>query len=269
MKYSIRTYYVDFPLVEERVFDVFEPDEITKESAIFIVHGGGWRAGSRHGKQKIMEELCLRGYLVGTTDYRLDAKDGFEQISDIRASYDKFVWLLKEKKRPLKIAVYGESAGAHLGSLMALTNPGELGEENNLINEWVKPSKLMLQSTPMSFIPNESITPTINDRIQDVAGAPYEENPEVYERLSIKNYIREDNPPIFFMEAELEKMFKSEQTKDVCEKHRTMGIESKRKVYKDMDHGFFFNLTMEAQKQALEDICDFIEGKEISARFSV
>jgi len=36
-----------------------------------------------------------------------------------------------------------------------------------------------------------------------------------------------------------------------------------------MDHGFFFNLTMEAQKQALEDICDFIEGKEISARLSV
>ena len=91
MEYSIKTYYNDYPLVVGRVFDVFEPKNITQDTAIFIVHGGGWRADSRQKFHKIMEALSLRGYIVASTDYRLYAKDAFEQLSDIRASYDKFV----------------------------------------------------------------------------------------------------------------------------------------------------------------------------------
>ena len=186
-KYSIKTYYNDYPLVVGRVFDVFEPETITKDTAIFMVHGGGWRAGSRQKFHQIMEAFCLRGYFVASTDYRLNAKDAFVQLSDVRASYDAFVSLLKQKNRPLKIAVYGESAGAHLASLLTCAEPGEAGEENSLQNEWVKPCKAMLQATPVDFAPFESMMPSARNMMLSIAGVSYEAAPEVYERLSFKN----------------------------------------------------------------------------------
>lgn len=260
MEYSIRTYYLDNPLTSGRVFDVFEPENILKDVAIFIVHGGGWRCGSRTSFHEIMEAFCKRGYIVASTDYRLDAKDAFEQLSDIRASYDKFVSLLKEKKRPLKVAVYGESAGAHLASLLICAAPGECGEENLLVNEWVKPCVGMLQATPVDFLPFESMMPSMRNAMSNIAGAPYESEPDRYERLSLKNYIRADNPPIFFMEAELEHLFSPENTKKIVEKHRSFGIPSKWKIYRGMEHGFFYELRRNAQKEAFNDIILFLDG---------
>lgn len=259
-QYSIKTYYNDFPLVVGRVFDVFEPENITKDVAIFIVHGGGWRVGSRQSFHKIMEAFCLRGYIVASTDYRLDAKDAFVQLSDIRASYDNFISLLKEKNRPLKVAVYGESAGAHLVSLLACADPGEAGEENSLKNDWIKPYKAILQSTPIDFAPFENMMPSLRDSMRSIAGVAYEDQPEVYERLSLKNYIRKDNPSIFFMEAEYEGMFYSKHTKAVYEQLIEFGVDAKWKIYEGMEHGFFFNFDRKGQREGFEDICNFIDG---------
>ena len=125
MKNKFYSYYLDCPLVPGRIFDVFEPEKITKDVSLFIVHGGGWRLGSRTGFHSIMEAFCNEGYVVASTDYRLYANDAFEQLSDVRAAYDRFVSVLKEKNLPLKVAVYGESAGAHLASLMVCAEPGE------------------------------------------------------------------------------------------------------------------------------------------------
>lgn len=261
MKHMYQSYYLDYPMVKGRVFDVFEPEEITKDVAVFIVHGGGWRGGSRNSFHEIMDALNQRGYLVASTDYRLYAKDAFEQLSDIRASYDKFISILKEKSRPLKVAVYGESAGAHLASLMLCAKPGECGEENSLENEWVPPFLGMLQATPCDFLHWEGMMPQFWSVMQDIAGAPYDKDPDRYERLSLRNYIREENPAIFFLEAELESLFPSEHTLKIAKQHREWGIATQWKVYEKVEHGFFYELKRKRQLEAFEDICLFLEGK--------
>lgn len=45
MKNSYESYYLDYPLVTGRVFDVFMPEVISKEVSVFWVHGGAWRGG--------------------------------------------------------------------------------------------------------------------------------------------------------------------------------------------------------------------------------
>ena len=67
MKHVFKSYYLDYPLVKGRIFDVFEPEEITKDVAVFWVHGGGWRGGDRVF-HTIMEALNERGYLVASTE---------------------------------------------------------------------------------------------------------------------------------------------------------------------------------------------------------
>jgi len=261
LRHVFHTYYLDCPLRTGRVFDVFEPETVTKDVAVFIVHGGGWRSGSRAAFHKIMEALNQRGYIVASTDYRLDAKDAFEQLSDIRASYDGFVTLLKEKGRPMKIAVYGESAGAHLASLLLCALPGECGEKNMLANEWVRPTAGLLQATPCDFLPWEGMIPAFWATMQNIAGVSYEQDPDRYGRLSLKNYIRSSNPPLFFLEAELEHLFPPEHTLELVKQHRSLGIKSHWKVYEKVEHGFFYELKRKRQLEAFEDICLFLDGK--------
>ena len=261
MKHTFSSYYLDCPLVKGRVFDVFEPEEITKDVALFIVHGGGWRAGTRAHFHEIMEALNERGYLTASTDYRLNAKDAFQQLKDVRDAYNRFAELLKEKNRPLKIAVYGESAGAHLASLLLFAAPGACGEEYDSAVEWVKPAMGILQATPVDFLPWEGIMPQFWATMQNIAGAPYDQDPERYERLSLKNYVSKDNPQIFFVEAELEHLFMSKYTLEIVKQHRAMGIQSHWKVYSMVEHGFFYELKRKRQLEAFEDICLFLDGK--------
>lgn len=260
MRLEFKSYYLDYPLIKGRIFDVFEPEEYLKDTAIFWVHGGGWRAGSRDFHE-IMQALCDRGYIVASTDYRLYAKDAFEQLKDIREAYDRFVSILKEKGRPLKIAVYGVSAGAHLASLLLCAEPGQCGEKLSLENEWVKPCKGMLQATPYDFMPWDNMMPSMWDTMQGIAGAAYDKDPERFERLSLRNYINESNPPLFFMEAEYENLFPSHLTLELAKRQREYGLKTHWKVFKGVEHGFFYELKRPSQLEALEDLCKFVDGE--------
>ncbi len=257
--FAYKTYYLDYPPVKYRAFDVFEPESITRDTAVFFVHGGGWRTGGKEGFHPIMTAFRDAGYIVAAGGYRLDAKDAFQQLQDIREAYDGFVTVLKQMGRPLKIAVYGVSAGAHLASLMTYAAPGECGDAPKLENEWVRPCKAMFQATPCDFAYYEEMQPHMWDLMQQMAGVPYDTNPEPYRRLSPNTYVRPDNPQTFFLEAELEIYFFSKHTLEIAKKHRQMGIQSHWKVYKLMEHGFFYELRRQGQKDAFRDICLFLE----------
>lgn len=263
MKNSFYSYYLDSPFVTGRVFDIFDvsPGTEAKETALFFVHGGGWRAGARVNYHTLMEAFSEKGYITGTTDYRLDAANAFEQLSDIRESFDCFVQWLIERGRPCRIAVHGSSAGAHLASLLCCALPGECGEDiSRLKHPEIRPVSAILQATPYDFLPYDWRIPRFWDSMQNIAGVPYARDPEVYEKLSLKNYIREDNPVLFFMEAEFEHLFPIDLNLEITREHRKMNIPSQWKVYHHMEHGFFFELTRQMQIEAFEDSCKFLEG---------
>ena len=260
MPFAYQSFYLDDPIVTGRALDIFTPDECTKETALLIVHGGGWRAGGREKLHGIMHAFCRRGYIVASADYRLNAPSAFEQLADLREAYDLLVSRLKASQRPLKIAVYGESAGAHLGSLLVCAKPGEAGESTRLDNAWVQPVQGIFQATPMDFLPWEGMMPAFWNQMQNIAGAPYDQDPERYRRLSLKSYWRPDNPPIFFLEAELEHLFLSRHTLAAVRQHRAWGIPSQWMLYPLSEHGFFYELRRPAQLQAFDDICAFLDG---------
>lgn len=264
MKNSFTTFYHDSPLVLGRSFDFFDvtPGTELRNRAIFFVHGGGWRGGSKVNYHTLMDAYSQKGYLTATTDYRLNAPNAFEQLKDIRQSFDCFVEILMQKKRPLDIAVHGTSAGAHLASLLCCALPGECGEDVSCLKHpEVRPSACFVQATPYDFLPYDWRIPAFWNSMQDIAGIPYAEDPAPYEKLSLKNYIRKDNPVFFFMEAELEHLFPVDLTLEIARKHREMGIPSQWKNYSRMEHGFFFDLARPKQREAFEDTCLFLEGK--------
>jgi len=94
---------------------------------VVLVHGGGWRSGTRENMAPLAARLAARGYAAATVDYRLSGEAQYPAaIDDVRQA----VRLLRaaapqyglDEKR---IAVAGGSAGGQIAALVGMANGGE------------------------------------------------------------------------------------------------------------------------------------------------
>jgi len=104
--------------------DVWSPKAAGKYPAVVAVHGGGWQGGSKSAYRFWGPWLAQRGYVVFSIDYRLvkPGKKMFpESVYDVKAAV-QFVrsQAVELKVDPDRIALMGDSAGAHLAALVAL-----------------------------------------------------------------------------------------------------------------------------------------------------
>jgi len=104
--------------------DAYMPRAPGKYPVIIAVHGGGWQGGSKSAYRFLGPWLAQRGYVVFSIDYRLvkAGKKMFpESVHDVRAGV-QFVrsQAAELKVDPDRIALMGDSAGAHLAALAAL-----------------------------------------------------------------------------------------------------------------------------------------------------
>jgi acetyl esterase/lipase len=102
--------------------DLYLPAGEPRSPLLLWVHGGAWRSGSKSSMP--LGELVNDGYAVASADYRLSTQARFPaQIHDLKAAI-RFLrargaaWRLPTRS----IVVAGDSAGAHLASLVGVSN---------------------------------------------------------------------------------------------------------------------------------------------------
>lgn len=97
---------------------------------VINVHGGYWRRGSRDTFQHWGPYLAERGYAGFTISYRLTkpGKKTFpDVVNDVRAAVQFMRGEAKEfRLDPARVALWGNSAGAHLAALVALAGDSPL-----------------------------------------------------------------------------------------------------------------------------------------------
>jgi acetyl esterase/lipase len=91
--------------------------------AILCIHGGGFRAGDRHGYDGLIKRLAENGYVAVTVEYRLAPKYQFPAaVYDCKAAVR---WLRANAAKyhvdPQRIGVTGGSAGGHLAQFLGVT----------------------------------------------------------------------------------------------------------------------------------------------------
>ncbi len=91
--------------------------------AVLCIHGGGFRAGSREGYNKLCLTLAQHGYVAATMSYRLAPKFQFPAaVHDTKAGVR---WLRANAAKlnldPHRIGVTGGSAGGHLVQFLGVT----------------------------------------------------------------------------------------------------------------------------------------------------
>ncbi len=191
--------------------DLYQPREPGKYPAIVAVHGGGWQGGSRASYQYWGPWLAKRGYVVFAVSYRLSKpgqKTYPQAAQDVRAA----VQLLRGKGEALKvdaerIGMMGDSAGAHLVSLVALA-----GDEPPFANAYpadafanvsarVKAVTSFYGVYDMPQQWNHDLVHRPHDNIAQVfLGVPLTDNRKVYNEASPMTYaVRGKMAPSFLL----------------------------------------------------------------------
>lgn len=122
--------------------DVFTPPSQTAPSpAVLLIHGGGWRGGDRTQLRGYGILLGRAGFVCVATEYRLVGEAPWPaQIHDVKAAVR---WIRANAPSlgadPTRIAVEGNSAGAHL-ALFAAGTPNVAAFEGEGGNDGVDSS---------------------------------------------------------------------------------------------------------------------------------
>ena len=108
-----------------QVCDIYQPEGVEKAPVIVLVHGGGFMFGDQgmHVILPIIEKALENGYAVVSVDYRKATEAVFPAaLGDVKAAV-RFVkaHAMEYRLDPDKIAIWGESAGAYLSLMTALT----------------------------------------------------------------------------------------------------------------------------------------------------
>ncbi len=174
--------------------DVYEP--MTKPvggdlyPAIIVIHGGGWENGD---KAEYFEPnnryLANLGFVVFDIQYRLSGT--FKWPAQLEDSQAALQWVRDHaseyKVDPKQIALLGRSAGAHIALMTGLRT--DAAHPVQAIIAYYAPADLKFAGlTPAS-------------QIYNLIGGPLEERPETYHDATPIDWVRDDQPPIFFVEG--------------------------------------------------------------------
>jgi acetyl esterase/lipase len=105
--------------------DLYMPVEVPHPALVVFIHGGGWVTGDKRGPlpRTAVEFFVEQGYAVASVNYRLADEAIFPaQLFDVKAAIR---WLRANAGTygfdPDRMVVVGESAGAHLASLLGVS----------------------------------------------------------------------------------------------------------------------------------------------------
>ena len=108
-----------------QVCDIYLPEGVEKAPVIVLVHGGGFMFGDQGMPvmQPVIDKALEKGYAVVSVDYRKAMEAVFPAaLGDVKAAV-RFVkaHAMEYGFDPEKIVIWGESAGAYLSLMTALT----------------------------------------------------------------------------------------------------------------------------------------------------
>jgi acetyl esterase len=214
---------------EELRLDIWQPDgnerSARKRPAIVMVHGGGWRSGTRSQFARWNDWLAGQGYVVFDIDYRLAPPPSWQEApADVRCAVR---WVKANSARynvdPERIALMGRSAGGHLALLtayeeatpMASHCAGAAGENADV-------------AAVAAFYPPTNLT-GLSQRgylggMDTFIGGGLDTTPERYRSSSPIAHLNADAPPTFLAHGGRDEIVPVGQSRLLAERLKESGV---------------------------------------------
>lgn len=245
------------------LLDAFHPVKAKSNGvAIIIIHGGGWRSGSRTQHYDMAKVLAAKGYTCFTPQYRLSSEALFPAaVHDVKAAIQ---WVRLHATAygidTAKIALAGFSAGGQLAALAGTTGNMPVFQ-NEEINKGVSTevSAIIDIDGTLSFVHEESSERQSPDKW--VASALWlgylpRENPVLWQLASPLNFAAY-SPPVLFINSSVKRMHAGRN--DFIKILNERGVYHQLKTFADAPHSFclfepWFTPTIEVMDEFLKKI---------------
>jgi acetyl esterase/lipase len=242
------------------------------------IHGGGWMIGDKRISgpfvdwPSVLASLSATGYVVAAIDYRLSSEAQFPvQAQDVKAAIR---WLrLNASKYGIdrtRVVTWGESAGAHLAALAAvscgadLLEPRESTNPFNLVSEVTSKNASDCVQGGISWFGVFDMT-TIQAQAREVHALSRDERDAPEWRLlgcfatqcrptqlaaaSPISYVDKNDPPMLLIVGDADRTVPTEQTLQMAERLDSAGVKNQVLVLPGVNHEFL-GKTAEATRQA-------------------
>ena len=231
---------------------VYTPAELAQPApAILMLHGGGWSTGDHSMMAGYGRVMARRGYVCVASEYRLTGEAAWPaQLEDARAALH---WLHAEHQRlgvdPERIAVWGQSAGGHLGLFVA-------GGGAARLLDGPRAEADALAAAAVAFYPITSIGPEMGEAWERYGeGIVPGDAPEALRLLlGPLSYVDERFPPTLLMHGARDTLVAPEQSLRFHDALQAKGVPASLHVFASAGHGFDLDRTLALQA------ADLVEG---------
>ncbi|GHF92072.1 lipase [Kitasatospora xanthocidica] len=239
--------YARTPGYRPRLLDLHLPATGGPWPVVVWIHGGGWADGDRRyppptlPAELLFGSLTDAGLAVATIDYRHSLEATFPaQLHDVRAAIRYLRHFADDLGLdPARLALWGESAGAHLAVLAALAPPvttdgidldGQEGvtaaDSGSLraVVDWYGPADLV--SAAAAF-PAVLALPPIGNPMTALIGGEPDERPELVRAASPSTYADHAGPPFLIIHGTADQVVphsQSELLADLLRPHTSVEL---------------------------------------------
>lgn len=193
-----------------QVLDVWRTSLTPRNAPVIIYfHGGGWTFGDKREQGRpMLHEFASRGWVVVTSNYRLSP--GHVWPAHIVDAKRVLGWVKKNIANyggdPDRVVVAGGSAGGHLASLLALSEPEEWrSPDHRDVPDWSVRGCVSLYAV-LEMTGDETHWHGLGHGLRvllerRVVQRPYEGNEAFYEQMSPYHRIDENAPPFLVVQG--------------------------------------------------------------------
>lgn len=239
------THDITYATVDGRALqlDLLMPEGITNPPLLVWVHGGAWRSGTR---ASVRREFVERGFATAAVSYRLSTDARFPaMVHDIKAA----IRFLRARAgdygyRADRIAIAGDSAGAHLAALVGVSAgvaalEGTVGDDRDqssavqAIVDYYGASNLttiLPQSTPFGL---EVRVPAL----ELLLGAVPQEAPDLARLASVTTHVGPGDPPILIFHGDQDPQMPISQSHELDGAYEAAGLDAEFIVLHGAGHG--------------------------------
>jgi acetyl esterase/lipase len=201
----------------------------TPAPVVLFLHGGGWRLGSRRtfvphrSAEETFGRITAAGFAVASADYRLSGEARFPaQVDDVLAAV---AWLRERGAEhgldASRIVLWGESSGAHLAALAALTpSSGVAG-----VVDWYGPTDLTALGRDLHPDDPARFDDDPATREAGLLGGAVGTLPEPARAASPALQVAPDAPPFLILHGEADTLMPFAQSRALADGLRRVGAD--------------------------------------------
>ncbi|MEX0942322.1 MAG: alpha/beta hydrolase [Pseudomonadales bacterium] len=245
--------------------DVFTPpDEKQDRIGILLIHGGAWSQGDKSQLRGYGIQLARYGFLCVCAEYRLSGESVWPaQIEDCKAALR---WMRANSASlgldPKRIAVSGNSAGAHLALILGGT-PGEGEFEGQGGNAGIDTSVgAVIAIYPPTLL---RTTGTLAGAIDQLFGST-DVSTEVQDRASPINWSKADFPPTMLIHGNKDDIVPVSASLNMYSRLVSDGARVEMHIYEGAPHAF--DAVQEFGRQVTDMIALFVDRQLNTRRFT-